>query len=278
MQVIRHDTAAKFLARAKAWLENAEAENNLILGNSMSLEAAPQRWTIQPYLLTVEDEKNLFSAALMTPPHHLVITRSPALALTKLADWLLGEQIDVSGVVGPKLEAKTFADYWINKTDKRLRAGLPQGIYACSMIVQSANTSDLLRRATKEDAELLLHWCHQFVIETGVPENVEEYRKAVPNKIADGSLYVWEDGQVVSMAGLSGKTQHGIRVNLVYTPPHLRKKGYATSCVTALTRRMLHSGKNFCCLYTDLTNRTSNSIYQKIGYQPICDVQDWIFE
>jgi predicted GNAT family acetyltransferase len=80
------------------------------------------------------------------------------------------------------------------------------------------------------------------------------------------------------MAGLSGKTRHGIRVNLVYTPPNLRKKGYATACVAALTQRMLDSDKQFCCLYTDLANPTSNSIYQKIGYQPICDVQDWIFE
>jgi predicted GNAT family acetyltransferase len=278
MQVIRHMKAAQFLARAKAWLETAEAENNLILGNSTSFETAPEPWTIEPYLLTVEHEKNLFSAALMTPPHHLVISRSQDLALRTLADWLLSEQVDISGVLGPQLEAKTFADYWVNKTGKQLRAGLPQRIYACSLIVEPSNTDGLLRRAANEDAELLLHWCRQFVIETGVPESVEEYSTAVPNKIRDGNLYVWEDGQVVSMAGLSGKTQHGIRVNLVYTPPHLRKKGYATSCVAALRQRMLDSGKSFCCLYTDLTNSTSNSIYQKIGYRPVCDVQDWIFE
>jgi predicted GNAT family acetyltransferase len=67
-------------------------------------------------------------------------------------------------------------------------------------------------------------------------------------------------------------------VNLVYTRPQLKKKGNATACVAALTQRMLDSGKRFCCLYTDLTNPTSNLIYRKIGYQPICDVQDWIFE
>jgi len=36
--------------------------------------------------------------------------------------------------------------------------------------------------------------------------------------------------------------------------------------------------ETFLLLYTDLANSTSNSIYQKIGYQPVCDVQDWIFE
>jgi len=57
----------------------------------------------------------------------------------------------------------------------------------------------------------------------------------------------------------------------------LRGRGYATSCVAALTTRLLDSGKTFCCLYTDLSNPTSNSIYQRIGYRPVCDTQLWKF-
>jgi hypothetical protein len=37
----------------------------------------------------------------------------------------------------------------------------------------------------------------------------------------------------------------------------------------------LDSGKKFCAS-TPIS--ASKSIYQKIGYQPICDVQDWSFE
>jgi hypothetical protein len=32
MEIIRHKTSANFLDRAGAWLEQAEAKNNLILG------------------------------------------------------------------------------------------------------------------------------------------------------------------------------------------------------------------------------------------------------
>ena len=35
---------------------------------------------------------------------------------------------------------------------------------------------------------------------------------------------------------------------------------------------------NLCANNRNLANPTSNSIYQKIGYRPVCDVQDWIFE
>jgi hypothetical protein len=31
-------------------------------------------------------------------------------------------------------------------------------------------------------------------------------------------------------------------------------------------------------VFTDLANPTSNSIYKKIGYQPVCDSVEWDFE
>jgi protein-L-isoaspartate(D-aspartate) O-methyltransferase len=65
------------------------------------------------------------------------------------------------------------------------------------------------------------------------------------------------------MALVQRETARGICFSMVYTSPHLRKQGYATSCVAALTQRMLDAGKRFCCLYTDLTNPTSNAIYKE---------------
>jgi predicted GNAT family acetyltransferase len=71
-----------------------------------------------------------------------------------------------------------------------------------------------------------------------------------------------------SVCGVSG----------VYTPPYFRGKGYASSCVAALSRLILERGFTKCVLYTDLANPTSNSIYQKIGYKPVCDSLEIKFE
>jgi len=125
---------------------------------------------------------------------------------------------------------------------------------------------------------LLSEWCVQFCLDARIEDETAYFKSQVPRKILDQSLFVWEDNEVVSMAGIERETPHGVAISWVYTPSRLRKSGYATSCVAALTQRMLDSGKQFCCLYTDLSNSTSNSIYQKISYQPICDVQDWVFE
>ena len=75
----------------------------------------------------------------------------------------------------------------------------------------------------------------------------------------------------------TGPTPNGVRVTLVYTPPAVRGHGYASSCVAALSALLLASGRKYCFLFTDLANPTSNSIYTKIGYRPVCDVDEYRF-
>ena len=92
-------------------------------------------------------------------------------------------------------------------------------------------------------------------------------------------MYVWEhEGRPVSIAAYAGPTPNGIRVSHVYTPPELRGRGYASAVTAALTQHLLDTGYRYCFLYTDLSNPTSNSIYQKIGYQPVADVDEWLFD
>jgi predicted GNAT family acetyltransferase len=95
--------------------------------------------------------------------------------------------------------------------------------------------------------------------------------------IEEGRLFFWDDSGPVSMAGLTRPTPHGISVSFVYTPPELRGRGYASAVVGRLSQRCLEEGRDFCTLYTDLSNPTSNSIYQRIGYRALADVTDLHF-
>ena len=80
------------------------------------------------------------------------------------------------------------------------------------------------------------------------------------------------------MVAKSRPTTHGGCISLVYTPPNLRRRGYASACVAALSQHLLDTGWDFCCLFTDLANPTSNAIYQQIGYRPVCDVDMFQFD
>ena len=58
----------------------------------------------------------------------------------------------------------------------------------------------------------------------------------------------------------------GVRVGYFYTPPKLRGRGSASRIVAFLSQEMLDAGCAFCVLYTDLSNPTSNAMYQRVGY------------
>jgi len=94
-----------------------------------------------------------------------------------------------------------------------------------------------------------------------------------------GLLFFWVDfGHECAMVASQRETRSGCAINMVYTPPQLRRSGYATAAVATLSDAMLKGGRRFCCLYTDVANPISNSIYAKIGYRPIRDDVEIDFE
>ncbi|MGB1286752.1 MAG: GNAT family N-acetyltransferase, partial [Aggregatilineales bacterium] len=64
----------------------------------------------------------------------------------------------------------------------------------------------------------------------------------------------------------------------VYTPPEYRKNGYASAVTAAISQEILNSGRQFCFLFTDMNNPTSNHIYQMIGYEQISTQYLYAFE
>ena len=107
---------------------------------------------------------------------------------------------------------------------------------------------------------------------------MDRIRKRTEAQISAGRFFLWVDEKPVSMALISPPTGDSQMVGGVYTPPALRGKGYATSCVAKLSQRVLDSGVPSCRLFTDLANPTSNKIYARIGYHPVADFEHYLFE
>jgi predicted GNAT family acetyltransferase len=135
-----------------------------------------------------------------------------------------------------------------------------------------------LRSARNDEVDLMADWIFNFSVDAHVPADAAEARASAEWRIGSGDMFVWEvDAQPVSLAVKSRPSSHGITVGLVYTPCALRNRGYASACVAALSQQLLDAGWEFCSLYTDLANPTSNSIYQRIGYRPVCDSNEYDF-
>ena len=273
MDLITFQDAEGFLAKAQVWLEEHEVENNLILGVVIRLQQTPERIKVPPFLGAVQEAGMLLIVAMMTPPFNLVLSGQPdADALKLLAERLMEQSWSVPGVVGPKDISQAFGKTWEQVSGKRSSPGLRMRLYKLSQVIPPAAVPGELRIARLEDIPLLTEWYAAFQKEA-LQDSIsqEDARIQAELLVSDQNLFLWDNGDPVSMAASTRHTRNGITVNYVYTPPYQRKKGYASACVAALSQKQLDSGYKFCCLFTDLTNPTSNQIYMDIGYHPVCD-------
>jgi predicted GNAT family acetyltransferase len=284
MELHRFDEPAEFYSHAEPFLVRHEAHNHLLLGMCAGLMQHPERIEHQPYLATVVADGDVVAAAIMTPPNKLVLSpveRPAALSLV-VAD-LHRRHPACTGVRGPTPGARALADLWQRQTGRPYEVGTAQRLYQLDAVTPVVGITGALRRATEADRARLIEWLTAFNLEvhgvtdlaraTHAAERDIDARLTMPT----GGLFIWHDGRPVSMAAYSGPTPNGMRVGPVYTPPEHRGRGYARACVAAVSQHLLDSGRRYCFLVTDLSNPTSNHIYQVIGYRPVCDVDEFRF-
>jgi len=233
----------------------------------------PANWL----MATVSDEKGIQLTALMTPPHNITLYATDNVinskAINCLIDGLKGYEIP--GVMTEKNLAEHFAREYTSLKGLTFKTTMSQRIYELKAVNPDIKQFGVVRLLDERDMYFFPYWLEAFnaassygATEMSIPQNEEAYRYRLSTK----KLYALEvDGIPVSMAGYTRELQTAIGVAFVYTPPYYRGKGYATSCVAQISQMALDRGYKKCVLYTDLLNPTSNSIYQKIGYTPVCD-------
>lgn len=271
--VAAHDTPAAFLERAELWLLRREDYNNLVLSLAYARAAAGSS---EPgsFFATVEWEGEVVGCVMRTPPHKVLLTDVPTDAAEAIALELSSRYAEIPTVLGPAPIAESVARAWTGLRGGASRRGMRQGIYRLDDVRPPRGVAGRLRLATPRDLELAVRWGEGFAEDAGVKFGTS--RAAITRWIERGVLFVWDvDGESRSIAVASGRTPRGVRIGYVYTPPEHRRSGYASVCVAALSQRMLVSGYDFCVLYTDLANPTSNAIYRRLGYELIGEVRDF---
>ncbi|MCC7107574.1 MAG: GNAT family N-acetyltransferase, partial [Chloroflexi bacterium] len=245
----------------------------------------PKRYGVDaPYFATVEDGDGIVAAAAMTPPYGVILYSErpdPQPGLDAIAHNLLEHSWFVFGVNARVPLGAVFAAAWTRLTGTRAAVAVEERVFALWEVIHPVYSPGRMRPATPDDLELVAQWNVDFVAEAlaGVEaKDLEGARRDAERNIAAQTVYLWDDGGLVSLAGVTRPTLHGIAIGPVYTPPALRGRGYASSLVAALSQRLLDEGRSFCTLFTDLANPTSNHIYQAIGYRPVCDYTVYRFD
>lgn len=268
VKTIRHETPTQFLAATGAFLAAREALNNMFFGDVG--DALGGRYSGGDNLwLSAHEGDEVVGAALQTPPYELAFAYGSSTdAVVALAREALSQRVDALDALRASPAHVSALEAALDRVYERVEA---VGIYELTRVVPPPPVPGRMRATVAADLDRVVELGLGFADETGAVRSQGSALVArVEALMRSGAFVVWElDGELVSLAAARGPTPRGIRVSWVYTPRELRGRGYASALVAALSRRELDAGREFCFLFTDLANPSSNRVYRRVGYRQV---------
>lgn len=274
MKIVTFTTIEAFLEANEQLLLKNESFNNLPLGLALSLR--DKKFTSENPLFYSIQSGNEFSACalIFDNGRPLMLTSMPLEAINLVVQKLIDMKIELTAIIGDEVTAGIFKDQWnkINQTESKINTHL--GVYECCKVIRPDPIAGKLINARPEHKEILKNYTKNF-FKDFCPEDPEcddeTIESIVSHHLDLGCIYILKnsDDEIVSMAAIIRSTTNTETIGFVYTPEKLRGKGYGSSIVALLAENILSKGINFVNLFTDLANKTSNSIYSKVGFVKI---------
>lgn len=260
------------LKTAGEFLASQPVLHNLVLTILHARVAHPE-----PGHYWIAKEREKVAGVVLQSPLTFPATLTPmnARVVEAMVEAIAQAGISLPGVNGDAATAANFAGHWSERSRSAATPFQGSRLYELLERGEAPGIGGELRRALPGDRGLMIDWTRAFQIEIGEPADDSELR--VERGMAAGEIWLWDDGEAMSMAVARKPTQGVVRIAGVYTPPGMRKRGYAAACVHALSNHMRDAGFR-CVLYTDLANPTSNSIYRRIGYRAVVEGLRYRFE
>lgn len=269
--------AEEFAARAERLL-SASLECNVLATVLMSVRAGDYRNAAPLFATGVSDDGEVSFAAMRTPPWPLLVSPLESGGAESLIDQWLEVDPDVSTVTGVPDTARAIAGAWARRTGGATRRTVSEAMHVLDEVQDPPRPAGgTLRLPESGERDLLVGWMEEFVSEAGLIGSAQA-EAMVDARLRQRSLLLWDDGRPVSMVGVNPVVSGVVRLGPVYTPPGLRRRGYAGSAVASASRRALTGGARRCMLFTDLANPTSNKIYAEVGYRRCGDWEEIALE
>ncbi|KUM78428.1 GNAT family N-acetyltransferase [Streptomyces curacoi] len=273
-----------FLARAGDFLRSRPALHNTPLTDIEKLRTGgPDAHGGEAAVFgRLESAGEVRAVLYRTPRGRLSLTPLSAEQAGTLAAHLAGLGPSPCDVIADHDTATAFAEAWQRHTGAASVPFWRTHLYRLGTLTPPQPRAEGRGRVTGEkDHEQVVRWCREFCVD--VRENVSmdaiDAGSWADTRFADKHFTFWEtpEGVPVSMAGSTSMVGGMVRVDPVYTPAHLRGRGYAGAVTVEVSRAALAAGATDVVLYADPANPTSNALYQRIGYVHIADFAGYKF-
>lgn len=259
-----------FWSEVSPSLLKEEAKNSLILGLSKLFTSNPASYVFQAALFDGAELRGAVVVCRHNLNQNLLPSPTPSIEYAGKLFAILPSR--VTGIVGETSTVGVYSTLF-EKQGHRTKPLMTQGIYRCREVIWPKRTEAFqFRRAEESDLDLITQWVEEFQREAIPHETPINVRTVALDKIRHGMIFMLlKSYKPLAMAAWSRDLGTSCTVNLVYTPKPERKNGYGSMVTAYLTQHLLTSGKRETNLYTDMSNPTSNKIYQSIGYKFVSD-------
>lgn len=264
-----------FLARAGGFLRSRPAIHTMPLTVTEKLRrlGPPGAGTPAPVFGRLEQAGEVRATFYRFPPRGLTVTSLTPEQADSLAAHLvsLGHSLPSAGA--DRATATAFAEAWQRHTGATPTLRVRLRLHRLGTLTPPEPApAGRCRPVGEPDHEHLMRWCREFAADVREAVTIDAASWA-GTRFAEKRYTFWEtpDGTPVSMAGVNPMVAGQVRVDPVYTPAHLRGRGYAGAVTVEVSRAALAAGATDVVLFTNAANPTSNGLYRRIGYVPIAD-------
>jgi hypothetical protein len=128
-----------------------------------------------------------------------------------------------------------------------------------------------LRPASEADPARAREWGGEHARESGIAPLDGFFCASL---IRERRLFFWDDGRPRCMVGVFRDAPTAAAIGIVYTPPGLRKRGYATTAVAALSRQWLDRGTRNLFVCADPKSAAAHALCRQLGFEHFQDSVD----
>jgi len=276
--ITKHADARAFLEACGAALRRQPVANQMPLGIAHNILVEPERYGHDLRMYTAAVGGEVIGAVLQTPPWPVQITLTTFEAAAALGRTFAREHAPIAAISGPDAAPEQFAAAYVAEHGGSYALDMALGTFELVRVADLPSVAGRRVLAGPEHAGQLQAWLVAFHAEA-TAHDPPIRPDAAARAIAGGRAHVWLDGgdRPVAFAFKNREVEGWASVGPVFTPRELRGRGYATALVAALSRHLLEQGRVGCTLYTDLTNPTSNAIYERIGYRRVGSASRFAF-
>ncbi len=267
LKVQQYHSAASFLRNASKFLAQNENMNNLFWEVTFNWQSGKKiKWAGNVFL----NHKIVLSAINMESGYVLLSTGKSE-AVERLVDYGRTKHWDIKGIMGARESVEKFSLKWQNKgTYSAVNLTKRFTIFQSFRLPKEnrppdGGTLEIVQAGELEWPRIRL-WATIFADEANPALDRQATILMAKSMLKNKCLYLLKEGmQSLGMAGFGRNTPNCMVINMVFTPPELRGRRYASYLVSSMVMMAKKRGFNSCLLFSD--HLKEKNLYQAIGFE-----------